>query len=155
MPLTPRGAAGDAAAAVAAARGRRRRSTCSGTMPWTTWNPAWSGAGAITNVDLSHDGVAWLPAALAPPPNAFAWQGWQATVTVPTVGFWSIFARATDHTGAVQPMLVPPWNPGGYGNNQVMSLDITVVAPGAVRPPQPPVGKRPCWLPQVELPPPL
>jgi len=116
---------------------------------------AWSGAGAITNVDLSHDGVAWLPAALEPPPNAYAWQGWQATVTVPTVGFWSIFARATDHTGAVQPMLVPPWNPGGYGNNQVMSLDITVVAPGAVQPPQPPVGKRPCWLPQVELPPPL
>lgn len=88
---------------------------------------AWSGAGDVVKVEVSFDnGASWVGTTLTPPPNTYAWQGWNATITLPSIGFWTIYARATDHTGAVQPMLVPSWNPGGYGNNQAMKLDIEV-----------------------------
>ena len=81
-------------------------------------------------VEVSYDtGATWVVTALSPPANTYAWQEWKVTVTLPSVGFWSVYVRATDHTGAVQPMLVPPWNPGGYGNNQATKLDIEVVPP--------------------------
>eukprot|EP00656_Telonema_subtile_P036692 TRINITY_DN4072_c0_g1_i1.p2 TRINITY_DN4072_c0_g1~~TRINITY_DN4072_c0_g1_i1.p2 ORF type:complete len:117 (-),score=15.39 TRINITY_DN4072_c0_g1_i1:132-482(-) len=39
----------------------------------------------------------------------------------------------------MQPMVVPSWNPGGYGNNQVTKIDVHVVAA-----PSPPSGHRTC-----------
>lgn len=91
---------------------------------------AWSGAGDVSRVELSHDhGATWLPVTLAPPANKWAWQRWEANVTLPSLGHWEVFVRATDHTGAAQPMLVPGWNPGGYGNNQAMKIDIQVLPP--------------------------
>jgi hypothetical protein len=89
---------------------------------------AWSGAGDVTRVELSHDrGVSWMSASsLSKPVNKWAWQSWNATVVVPTDGTWQIFARATDHTGATQPMVSPYWNPKGYQNNAAMDLKIAV-----------------------------
>ena len=89
---------------------------------------AWSGAGDVARVDLSFDhGLTWTRAtSLSAPANKWAWQTWNATVTVPTSGTWQIFARATDVTGATQPMIAPYWNPKGYQNNAVMDLKIVV-----------------------------
>mmetsp|Transcript_176029 Transcript_176029/g.559170 ORF Transcript_176029/g.559170 Transcript_176029/m.559170 type:complete len:663 (+) Transcript_176029:156-2144(+) len=89
---------------------------------------AWSGAGDVTSVHLSYDsGATWIATRLSPPANKWAWQRWAANLTLPSPGAWNIFVRASDHTGATQPMLVPGWNPGGYGNNQVMKIDIQVL----------------------------
>jgi len=88
---------------------------------------AWSGAGDVKRVDLSYDnGATWREAALQPPHNKWAWQRFEANLTLPSPGVWNLLVRATDHMGNMQPMLVPSWNPGGYGNNQVMSVDIEV-----------------------------
>lgn len=110
---------------------------------------AWSGAGDVVRVDVSSDnGATWLETSLAPAPNTYAWQEWKISITLPTIGFWTVYVRATDHTGAVQPMLVPSWNPGGYGNNQASKLDIEVASPsqrGAVRSSQT-EKQAPCWL---------
>jgi len=90
---------------------------------------AWSGAGDVVMVELSYDaGLTWTPARLSPPANKWAWQRWTANITLPSQGVWNIFVRATDHTGATQPMLVPSWNPGGYANNQMMKIDVEVLA---------------------------
>lgn len=88
---------------------------------------AWSGAGEVVKVEVSFDtGGTWKQASLAPAFNKWAWQQWVCNITLPSAGVWNILARATDHTGKTQPMLVPSWNPGGYGNNQVMSTDVEV-----------------------------
>merc|ERR1711907_899917 len=76
---------------------------------------AWSGAGTVTRVEISYDaGQNWLQTHLFPPANRWAWQRWEVEVSLPSIGFWRILARATDETGAVQPLVVPDWNPGGY-----------------------------------------
>ena len=89
---------------------------------------AWSGAGDVVRVEVSWDtGATWKRALLASPSNKWAWQQWSCNISLPSTGVWDVLARATDSTGATQPMLVPPWNPGGYGNNQVMKVDLEVV----------------------------
>ena len=71
--------------------------------------------------------MTWKRALLASPSNKWAWQRWSCNISLPSAGVWDVLARATDSTGATQPMLVPPWNPGGYGNNQVMKVDLEIV----------------------------
>lgn len=89
---------------------------------------AWSGAGDVTLVELSWDqGRTWTAATLSPPVNKWAWQSWFLKVVLPSPGVHFIFARATDHTGAMQPLLSPQWNPGGYFNNQAMKVDVEVI----------------------------
>jgi len=94
---------------------------------------AWSGAGNVTRVEVSYDtGLTWAETSLQAPVNTYAWQSWSVTVKLPSRGVWFILARATDHTGATQPLLTPPWNPGGYANNQAMKVDVEVRPPSAV-----------------------
>lgn len=96
---------------------------------------AWSGAGDVTLVEVSYDsGLTWAPATLLPPVNKWAWQHWTVNLTLPSRGVWYIHARATDHTGASQPMLVPGWNPGGYANNQVMHVDVELLSSPTIMP---------------------
>ncbi|SDZ57028.1 sulfite dehydrogenase (cytochrome) subunit SorA apoprotein [Jannaschia faecimaris] len=79
---------------------------------------AWSGSGDIASVEVSIDfGATWTPAALDASVNKFAWQRFRADVTLPQVGYYEIWARATDLNGVSQPPVVPGWNPRGYGNN--------------------------------------
>jgi DMSO/TMAO reductase YedYZ molybdopterin-dependent catalytic subunit len=85
---------------------------------------AWTGAGvAITRVEVAVDGV-WQEATLDPPRGKFAWRGfrtnWQATP-----GEHTLMCRATDANGDVQP-LDQRFDIGGFGNNQVQRLAVTV-----------------------------
>jgi DMSO/TMAO reductase YedYZ molybdopterin-dependent catalytic subunit len=81
---------------------------------------AWSGAGRVTRVQVSTDGGAkWSDAALDPGDhpdgNPYAWRRWSLRVPG-AVGKRLLLARATDETGATQP-LTPEINAAGYGNN--------------------------------------
>jgi DMSO/TMAO reductase YedYZ molybdopterin-dependent catalytic subunit len=88
---------------------------------------AWSGWGPIDRVEVSTDGSAsWQPATLGDPPGPSAWTpfalDWDATE-----GEHVLCARAHDITGRRQPD-APPWNVGGYANNAVQRIPITVRA---------------------------
>ena len=84
---------------------------------------AWSGAGAVSGVEVGIDGE-WVPAHLDKPPGPFAWCKW----TLPWVadpGEHELACRATDSTGASQP-LEQNWNYQGLGNNMVQRVSVTV-----------------------------
>jgi DMSO/TMAO reductase YedYZ molybdopterin-dependent catalytic subunit len=89
---------------------------------------AWSGRGDVAAMHLSIDfGATWLEARLAAPRNKYAWQRWSAEVVFPSRGYYEVWARATDRTGAMQPMLVPGWNPKGYLNNAMQRIAVKAV----------------------------
>lgn len=96
--------------------------------PFEVRGHAWAGDDAPERVDVSIDyGATWRPAALSPAPNRFAWQRWRAQVTAPAVGYYEIWARATDDKGRAQPMVTPGWNPRGYLNNSCHHIGVTAV----------------------------
>lgn len=79
---------------------------------------AWAGSGDVAAMHVSTDfGATWQEVTLEPAPNRYAWQRWRAEVTLPEAGYYEVWARATDMDGAMQPAVVPGWNPRGYGNN--------------------------------------
>jgi sulfane dehydrogenase subunit SoxC len=88
---------------------------------------AWSGRAAIDRVEVTVDGGdGWHAADLAPPSlGRWAWRrwsfAWQATAGTARLG-----SRAFDAAGNAQP-LAPEWNLGGYANNAVQWLDVSVV----------------------------
>jgi DMSO/TMAO reductase YedYZ molybdopterin-dependent catalytic subunit len=89
---------------------------------------AWCGDGEVAAMHVSIDfGQSWMQASLAPPRNAFAWQRWNAEVRFPSTGHFEVWARATDHAGRQQPMVVPGWNPRGYLNNAMHRIAVKVV----------------------------
>ena len=82
--------------------------------PNTITGAAWSGADVIASVAISgDDGTAWVDADLTTDGD-ITW--WEAEVGL--VPGAVLVARATDASGATQP-LEAPWNKGGYGNNAV------------------------------------
>jgi DMSO/TMAO reductase YedYZ molybdopterin-dependent catalytic subunit len=87
---------------------------------------AWSGRGAITNVEFSPDGgTTWSGADLEPPTlGEAAWQGWRVEWNA-TPGTHELCCRATDQAGNVQP-LEADWNTGGYLNNAVQRVPVEV-----------------------------
>ena len=90
---------------------------------------AWSGAGAIAEVALSTDfGASWQTARLGAAENRLGWQRFEHTLTFPGPGYYEIWARATDESGATQPMLLPGWNPKGYLNNASHRIAVEVLA---------------------------
>ncbi len=89
---------------------------------------AWSGFGDVTAMHVSYDfGSTWVKCDLKKPKNKFAWQRWTAEIKLPKKGYYELWARATDHTGKMQPMLVPGWNPEGYANNAMHRIAIKAV----------------------------
>ena len=89
---------------------------------------AWSGAGDVTAMHVSYDfGTTWIKCDLKKPVNKYAWQRWTAEIKLPKKGYYEIWARATDNTGKMQPMLVPGWNPEGYCNNAMQRIAIKAV----------------------------
>jgi len=79
---------------------------------------AWSGDRSITKVELSLDyGSTWVAADLEAPVNKNAWQHWNKTIEFPALGYYEVWARATDSSGVAQPMVAGNWNPKGYLNN--------------------------------------
>lgn len=101
----------------------RRRVVDQGTV--TVHGRAWSGAGTpITKVEFGCDG-AWQLADLGPAPQSrYAWRGWSATWHA-TPGEHVLMCRATDASGAVQP-LEAIYDHGGFGNNGVHRVAVTV-----------------------------
>jgi DMSO/TMAO reductase YedYZ molybdopterin-dependent catalytic subunit len=86
---------------------------------------AWSGLAPVAAVDVSVDGGAgWAPAELEPPPDRWAWSRWTLTWDAPP-GEHQLACRARDEAGNEQP-LEPIWNVGGYANNAVQRVPVTV-----------------------------
>ena len=85
---------------------------------------AWSGWGPIERVEVSVDGGDWAAAELGSPPGPSAWAPWWAEWEA-TEGDHELRVRATDATGRRQPE-APPWNVGGYANNAVQRVAVTV-----------------------------
>ena len=86
---------------------------------------AWSGDGPVRSVAVRADGGGWHPAVLSRPVGRYAWVDWSCAWTPRRPGRHRLQARATDATGAVQP-LHAPWNAQGYGCNPVSTVDVTV-----------------------------
>ncbi len=87
---------------------------------------AWSGVAEIAAVDVSADGGAtWTAAELGDPGlGRWAWRSWRfAWMAEP--GEHELCCRARDAAGNEQP-LEPAWNVGGYVNNAVQRVSVTV-----------------------------
>ena len=89
---------------------------------------AWAGELEVNEVYVSNDyGVTWVKAKVEKPLNRLAWQKWSAQISIPTKGYYEIWARAVDSNGQSQPMVLAQWNPGGYINNACHRVNITGV----------------------------
>ncbi len=88
---------------------------------------AWSGEAEVAGVEVSDDGgVTWAEAELGPAAlGRWAWRTWRCTWDA-RPGERELCCRARDESGTVQP-LEPPWNLGGYANNAVQRVAVTVV----------------------------
>jgi len=86
---------------------------------------AWSGLAPVAAVDVSTDGGAtWSPAELEPEEGRWAWRGWRFRWQAEP-GQHVLCSRARDEQGNEQPV-DPPWNLGGYANNAVQTVSVTV-----------------------------
>ena len=86
---------------------------------------AWSGFAPIASVEVSADGGAsWAPADLEPAGGRWAWAGWRFPWRAGP-GEYELLCRARDEAGNEQP-LEPAWNVGGYVNNAVQRILVTV-----------------------------
>ncbi|EMC0659055.1 sulfite oxidase [Campylobacter jejuni] len=86
---------------------------------------AWAGELEVSEVYISNDyGVTWTKAKVEKPLNRLAWQKWSAQISIPTKGYYEIWARAIDSQGNSQPMVLAQWNPGGYINNACHRVNI-------------------------------
>jgi DMSO/TMAO reductase YedYZ molybdopterin-dependent catalytic subunit len=86
---------------------------------------AWSGFAPIESVDVSTDGgETWAAAELEPAGERWAWRGWKYRWHAEP-GEYVLCSRARDEAGNEQP-LEPLWNLGGYSNNAVQTVRVTV-----------------------------
>jgi len=87
---------------------------------------AWSGESPVQRVEVSMDsGRTWQPARLGAERAKYGWRLWEADWNPTTRGSYVLIARATDQTGATQP-LVEDWNPSGYLWNVVPQIRVEV-----------------------------
>ncbi len=87
---------------------------------------AWSGASEIAAVEVSSDaGATWADAELDEPTlGRWAWRRWRFAWNAEP-GEYELCCRARDAAGREQP-LEPSWNLGGYVNNAVQRVAVTV-----------------------------
>lgn len=88
---------------------------------------AWAGDAEIVGVDVSTDGgQAWADAELGDDSlGRWAWRRWRFAWDAKP-GEYELSCRARDSAGRSQP-LEPSWNVGGYANNAVQRVAVTVV----------------------------
>ena len=88
---------------------------------------AWSGGSEVAAVDVSTDGgTTWAPADLGEATlGRWAWRSWRFSWHA-APGEHELCCRARDAAGNEQP-LESPWNVGGYVNNAVQRVSVTVV----------------------------
>jgi sulfane dehydrogenase subunit SoxC len=101
----------------------RERTVPAGEVP--VEGRAWSGLAPIASVEVSDDGgSSWAAAELEPAGEPWAWRAfsyrWDAQP-----GEHVLCSRARDEAGNEQPV-APPWNLGGYANNAVQTVRVTV-----------------------------
>ena len=87
---------------------------------------AWSGEAPIAGVEVSTDGgETWGEAELEPDSlGRWAWRTWRFLWDA-APGEYELCCRARDVAGNAQP-LEPAWNVGGYANNAVQRIAVTV-----------------------------
>jgi DMSO/TMAO reductase YedYZ molybdopterin-dependent catalytic subunit len=86
---------------------------------------AWSGHASVDRVEVSTDGgETWDAAELEPAGEPWAWRGWSYRWNAEP-GEHVLCCRARDEAGNEQPH-EPPWNLGGYANNAVQAVRVTV-----------------------------
>ncbi len=87
---------------------------------------AWSGNGMIRSVEISLDsGDNWQKAQIENQGGAYGWVKWSKEIDFAEKGSFQVAVRASDSEGNTQPM-VPRWNRGGYANNVVHQVELTV-----------------------------
>ncbi|HTX12986.1 MAG TPA: sulfite oxidase [Solirubrobacteraceae bacterium] len=102
----------------------RRRFVAPGTH--TLEGRAWSGWGEVTRVAVSvTGGERWDDAELSGAVGRHAWRGWSYSWASAEPGDYQLACRAWDSVGNSQP-LEPEWNLGGYANNAVQRIAVTV-----------------------------
>ncbi len=74
-------------------------------------------------LEVGIDGT-WHEAELDAPQGTFAWRGWRLTWDA-RPGEHELSSRATDANGETQP-LEQRWDTGGFGNNVVQRVHVTV-----------------------------
>lgn len=88
---------------------------------------AWSGWAPVSAVEVSVDGgTTWHAAHLEPAPGRYGWARWTWTWPA-TPGDYQLCARAHDTSGRSQPV-DQPWNRGGFANNLIQRVPVTVVS---------------------------
>ena len=86
---------------------------------------AWSGLAPVEAVEVSTDGgETWSRAELEPEGEPWAWRGWSYRWRAEP-GEHVLCCRARDAAGNEQPR-EPAWNLGGYANNAVQAVRVTV-----------------------------
>jgi DMSO/TMAO reductase YedYZ molybdopterin-dependent catalytic subunit len=87
---------------------------------------AWSGSGSIASVAVSTDGgKTWNDAIVRRDvDSAWAWSSWHFSWEA-SPGEHELCCSASDEAGNVQP-LEPAWNVGGYANNAVQRVRVSV-----------------------------
>lgn len=86
---------------------------------------AWSGLAPVEQVEVSTDGGAsWAQAELEHAESPWVWCGWRYRWDAQP-GTYLLSSRARDAAGNQQP-LEPAWNLGGYANNAVQAVPVTV-----------------------------
>ena len=87
---------------------------------------AWSGTGAIAQIEVSLDGGdTWHVAHLEPPRERWMWVRWSYVWNVQQPGRYRIMARATDEVGRVQPRQ-PRYNNMRKNFNAMVANEVTV-----------------------------
>ena len=86
---------------------------------------AWSGLAPVASVEVSDDGGAtWARPSSSRPASRWAWRGWSFRWDAQP-GEHVLCSRARDEAGNEQPV-EPAWNLGGYANNAVQTVRVTV-----------------------------
>ncbi|MEC1715916.1 sulfite oxidase [Schinkia azotoformans] len=88
---------------------------------------AWTGCGIITEVQIGFDkGEPWHNATLYKFPHEnYSWVFWSIQWKVEEKGEYTIFSRAKDSNGRIQP-LTAFWNRKGYGFNAVTKVNVKI-----------------------------
>lgn len=87
---------------------------------------AWTGKGEITGVEISLDnGDTWRKAVLERLNEPYAWTKWSFLWNAEKKGEYSIYVRAKDSQGRIQPMNAF-WNRKGYGYNAVSKVNVKI-----------------------------
>ncbi len=105
----------------------KRGQTVAASTPIPVRGIALGGDTGVARVDASIDGgKTWLPTKLGTDEGKYSFRRWDATVALTGKGDHALMVRCTNTAGAMQPP-VPNWNPGGFMQNGIEALPLTVI----------------------------